>query len=228
MPGRTLAIGDIHGCLLQLDALIDAVRLTTDDHLILLGDLIDRGPDSAGVIRRAIQLREKFRVSVIMGNHEEMMLAARAGLDRQRDWVLNGGDATLVSYAGNRATLHDVPSEHWRFLEQRLLDYVETDTHIFVHASAYADWPMDQQPGSMLRWERCDTTAPYESGKVIVCGHTHQRDNRVLNRGFMVCIDTHACGGRALTCLDATTGRVWQADKRGLVARSHLSDFEDA
>jgi serine/threonine protein phosphatase 1 len=223
-----LAIGDIHGCLLHFDALIDAIRLTPDDHLILLGDLVDRGPDSAGVIRRTIQLQQKYRVSVILGNHEEMMLAARVGLDRQRDWVMNGGDATLASYAGNRATLRDVPSEHWEFLEKRLVDYVETDTHIFVHANAYADWPMDQQPGSMLRWERCESTAPHESGKVIVCGHTPQPHNRVLNRGFMVCIDTHACRGRSLTCLDSTTGRVWQADERGLVTRHHLSDFGEA
>jgi len=56
MPTRTLIIGDIHGCLRQLDALLEAISLSTDDHLILLGDLIDRGPNSAGVLKRVRQL----------------------------------------------------------------------------------------------------------------------------------------------------------------------------
>jgi serine/threonine protein phosphatase 1 len=86
---------------------------------------------------------------------------------------------------------------------------------------------MDEQPDYMLRWERFDKIAAHESGKVIVCGHTPQKSGRPMNRGYAICIDTHACGGGFLTCLDAGSGRVWQADNRGRVSRAHISDFFD-
>ena len=149
MAGRTLAIGDIHGNLDQFDALLEAITLTPDDHLILLGDYVDRGPDSAGVLKRILSLQKTHHVTAIKGNHEEMMLAARAGRgDLLLEWTLNGGDTTLKSYAGWRATIKDIPAEHWTFLEKGLVDYVETNTHIFVHGSCLPDHAMPDQPGS--------------------------------------------------------------------------------
>ena len=227
MPRRTLTIGDIHGCLQQLDALLQSIPLTPDDHLILLGDLIDRGPDSAGVITRILKLSKTHHVTTILGNHEQMMLAARDSRDQHTDWIRNGGDATLRSYAGIRATLRDVPADHWQFLEQNLVDYLETDTHIFVHANAYPDLPMQEQPDYMLRWERFDKIAPHQSGKTIICGHTPQPSAQPLNRGYAICIDTNACQGSLLTCLDATSGKIWQADSTGQVRRVHISDFAE-
>ncbi len=228
MPSRTLAIGDIHGCFAQFEALLDSISLTASDHLILLGDYVDRGPDSARVLARIIELMTSHRVTPIMGNHEQMMLAARDSQDSWRDWMSNGGDATLRSYAGARATLKDVLTEHWEFLQSKLVPYFESDTHIFVHANAYPDVPMEDQPDYMLRWERCDQIAPHMSEKVIVCGHTPQKSGQPMNRGFAVCIDTHACGGRNLTCLDAASGRLWQADASSRIRRAHLSDFESS
>lgn len=225
MSSRMLVIGDVHGCLSQLDAILAAVDATSEDHFVFLGDLVDRGPDSAGVLKRVISLTRAYQVTTIKGNHEQMMLDARGGLSFQRDWVLNGGDDALASYAGNRATLRDVPSEHWRFLDESMVDYVETDTHIFVHANAYPDHPMDEQPDFMLRWERCDDIRPHQSGKIIVCGHTPQKGGRPMNRGFAVCIDTGAGHGGLLTCLDVTSGHLWQADKKGNITRAHISDF---
>ncbi|MFI5382473.1 MAG: metallophosphoesterase family protein, partial [Tepidisphaerales bacterium] len=209
MIPRTLAIGDIHGCLTQFDALLDAIAPTSDDQLILLGDCVDRGPDSAGVINRVLKLARTHRLTVLLGNHEQMMLAARDSRAKFSDWIQNGGDATLRSYAGVRAGLRDVPADHWQFLENQLVDYLETDTHIFVHANAYPDMPMSEQPDYMLRWERCDNILAHESGKILVCGHTPQKSGRPLNRGYAVCLDTHACGGGPLTCLETTTGRIW-------------------
>jgi serine/threonine protein phosphatase 1 len=224
---RTLAIGDIHGCVDQLDTLLHAIALTSDDHLVLLGDYVDRGPDSAGVLRRIIRLGSTHRVTALMGNHEQMMLTARDSHDRFSDWLRNGGDQTLRSYAGVRGTLRDVPADHWQFMSEKLVDYLETDTHIFVHANAYPDQPMDQQPDYMLRWERCDRIAAHESGKTIVCGHTPQTSGRPMNRGYAVCIDTNACGGGPLTCLDAASGRLWRAFADENVQRGHVSDFAD-
>src|ERR1700712_692726 len=97
---RTLAIGDIHGCLDQFDALLHALALTADDHLVLLGDYVDRGPESAGVLRRIRAPSHSHRVTALMGNHEQMMLAARDSQDQLSAWILNGGHATLHSYNG--------------------------------------------------------------------------------------------------------------------------------
>lgn len=227
MPNRTLAIGDIHGCVAQLDALLESIALTPDDHVVFLGDFVDRGPDSAGVLRRVLKLGQTHRVTALKGNHEQMMLNARTSHDKYSDWLRNGGDVTLRSYAGIRGSLRDVPADHWNFLERQLIDYLETESHIFVHANAYPEMAMSEQPDYMLRWERCDNIAAHESGKVIVCGHTPQKTGRPLNKGFAICIDTHACGGGPLTCLDVVSGRVWQADADGRVRKSHISDFSD-
>ena len=223
---RVLTVGDIHGCLAQLDALLNAVQLTSEDHLVLLGDLVDRGPDSAGVLRRVQSLAASHRVTVIMGNHEQMMLEARDSHAKFTDWLKNGGDATLKSFGGTRGSLRDIPAEDWEFLSGRLAPYFENETHIFVHANVYPDMPLADQPDYMLRWERCDGIVPHGSGKVIVCGHTPQQLGRVMNRGFAICLDTDACRGGPLSCLDANSGRVWQAMANGRVERSHISDFE--
>ncbi|MFO0938296.1 MAG: metallophosphoesterase family protein [Gemmataceae bacterium] len=190
MPARILAIGDIHGCLVQFDALVDKIAPTQNDHLILLGDYVDRGPDSAGVISRILKLSKTVRVTCLKGNHEQMMLEAFDSQDKLSDWIRNGGDATLRSYAGLNSSLRDIPSEHWNFLENQLVDYLESESHIFVHANAYSDLDMCEQPDYMLRWERCDNISPHISDKVIVCGHTPQRSGRPLNKGFAICIDT--------------------------------------
>jgi serine/threonine protein phosphatase 1 len=224
---RIIAIGDIHGCLTQLDALLQSVVPIADDHIVFLGDCVDRGPDSAGVLKCVLNLARTNLITAIKGNHEQMMLEARSSREKLSDWLLNGGDATLRSYGGVRGTLRDVPEDHWQFLQSGLVDYVETDSHLFVHANAYPDMEMSEQPDYMLRWERCDDIAPHESAKIIVCGHTPQKSGRPLNKGFAICLDTNACGGGPLTCLDTASGRVWQADNDGRVSKSHICDYSD-
>ena len=76
---RVLAIGDIHGCSKALDTILAAVQLRPDDQIITLGDYIDRGPDSMGVIERLLALRRLNQVTCLRGNHEQMMLEARKG-----------------------------------------------------------------------------------------------------------------------------------------------------
>ena len=225
MSNRVIAIGDIHGCLGQFDALLQSIAPTKEDQLILLGDDVDHGPESAGVLKRIISLSTTHDVVALMGNHEQMMLDARTSHEHFSDWLLNGGDATLRSYGGVRGALRDVPLEHWHFLEHKLRPYFETETHIFVHAGAYPDMSLDEQPDYMLRWERFDSILPHESGKTIICGHTPQKSGRPRNRGYAICIDTHACGGGNLTALDVQCGRVWQADAKGRVTRAHITDF---
>ena len=227
MPKRTFAIGDVHGCREQFESLIDAIAPAADDHIVLLGDCVDRGPDSAGVLKQVIRLTHTNRVTFIRGNHEQMMLDARQSHEALSEWIRNGGDETLKSYAGVRGALRDVPEDHWYLLKTGTVDYLETESHILVHANAYPDLPMPEQPEYMLRWERCDQILPHGSAKTIVCGHTPQKAGRIMNRGFAICLDTGAGHGGPLSCLELNSGRVWQAQPGGRVERSHVTDYSE-
>jgi serine/threonine protein phosphatase 1 len=210
---RTLAIGDIHGCLRALDALLDLVRPQRDDVLVTLGDYTDRGPDSRGVIDRLLGLRDRCRLICLRGNHDEMMLAARTDPIAMYTWLPFGGRQTLDSYDGS---LDNVPDPHWQFLEATQPHY-EIDTHFFVHANAHCDVPLDEQSNDMLYWEKLSGlwSAPHCSGKTMVCGHTAQKPGEPLNLGHAVCIDTFVYGTGWLTCLEVETGRYWQARQTG-------------
>lgn len=224
---RTLAIGDIHGASTALDALLAAVRPTPDDRLVFLGDYVDRGPDTKGVLDRLIQLRTTHTVVCLRGNHEVMMTQARTAKAERKMWLSVGGTQALASYGkapGLMGKLDDVPPEHWSFLEDHLADWFETETHLFVHAGLHPELPMDEQSDLMLFWEFLNPHAPYQhvSGKTVICGHTSQRSGKVLDLGTTICIDTHAYGGGWLTCLDVHALRYWQADVMGRVREDWL------
>ncbi len=221
--GRVLAIGDIHGCAGALEALLDAVRPTLDDTVVTLGDYVDRGSRSREVLDRLIALSGQTRLVPILGNHDQMMLDARSG-DPAKQWWLEHeewGVPTLASYWPG-ATLDDVPAAHWSFLCGCVPSF-ETSTHLFVHAGLAPDVPLDQQDGYTLRWEPFREPAPHVSGKVMVCGHTAQKSGRPKDLGHAVCIDTWPYGrGGKLTCLDVSTGDLWQATEAGEVGRDRL------
>jgi serine/threonine protein phosphatase 1 len=219
MNQRTIAIGDIHGCSAALDALLGAIRPRSEDCIVTLGDYINRGPDSRGVIERLIELKSRCRLVPLLGNHDQMLLDVRS---RKYPiyWLLDiGGTATLDSYGTGR-DLHLIPDEHYEFLES-CLDYYETDTLIFVHANYSPDVPMDEQHVGMMRWEsiRGMTPGPHESGKTVIVGHSSQKSGEILDLGHMMCIDTFCFGGGWLTALDVQTQEVWQADRDGNLRR---------
>jgi len=215
MPHRTIAIGDIHGCSAALAALIDAIEPGPEDVLVTLGDYIDRGPDSRGVLERLIDLGRRCRLIPLLGNHDEMLLGLRTSR-HPISWLVGmGGNATLDSYGPGR-DLSFIPEEHFEFLE-RCPSYHETDTHIFLHANYDPDLPMDEQPGPVLRWEslRDSIPGPHRSGKTVIAGHTSQKGGEILDLGHLKCIDTYCCGGGWLTALDVDNSQVWQANKDG-------------
>src|SRR5687768_11098843 len=152
---RTLAFGDIHGCLRAFDTLLELVDPQTDDVLVTLGDYVDRGPDSKGVLDRVIALRSSNLVVGLRGNHELMMLAARTDAEHFDEWVRCGGLQTLESYKAKRdwQTFADaIPQRHWDFLEEHCVPYHEVDSHLFVHANVQYDLPLPDQPDYMLYW----------------------------------------------------------------------------
>jgi len=214
---RVIAIGAVHGCSTALGALIEAVGPRPDDVIVTLGDYIDRGPDSRGVLEQLIDLGQRCRLVPILGNHDQMLLDVRSG-KYPIFWLLDiGGTTTLDSYGPGRE-LSLIPDEHYEFLES-CLDYYETATHIFTHANYFPDVPMAEQHAGTLRWEsiREMTPGPHESGKVVVVGHTPQRTGEILDLGHLICIDTYCHGGGWLTALEVRTGEFWRANQRGEV-----------
>jgi serine/threonine protein phosphatase 1 len=211
-----LAVGDIHGCFAALETLAAAVPFAAEDLLVTLGDYVDRGPDSRAVVDWLIARWKLGRLIPLRGNHELIMLEARFSKGLENSWLAFGGDATLASYGppGIDGRLDDVPPEHWEFFERSCRDYYETDTHFFVHASADPQLPLDRQPAQMLFWEKFADPPPHISGKIMVCGHTSQKDGVPRNLGHAVCIDTWVYGDGWLTCLEPATGRFWQANQK--------------
>jgi serine/threonine protein phosphatase 1 len=225
---RYLAIGDIHGCADALERLLALVQPGPDDQLITLGDYVGRGPDTKRVLDILIRLNETGRLVALRGNHEEMMLEARKGNDF-RFWLSCGGKEALQSYRLplERESLKKIPAAHWDFLDV-CVDWHEIDTHFFVHAQANPHLPLDEQPLRLLHWESLHDVEPHYSGKVMVCGHTEQRNGRPRNWGHAVCIDTRAYAGGWLTCLDVKSGRYWQANNKGEVREGSLDEPEES
>lgn len=215
---RTLAIGDLHGCSVHLDRLLAAVQPTAEDLLIFLGDYVDRGPDSRGVIERLMKLNETHRCVFLRGNHELMMMRSRTDKSENRMWLQVGGAQTLGSYGkspGRSGTLAEVPESHWNFMEKVCVDYFETDTHIFVHAGLDPARALYEQDEDQLFWDFLDNPIAHFSGKTMICGHSSQKSGAILNYGTAICIDTFAYGGGNLTCLDVMNGEYWQIDILG-------------
>ena len=153
---RTIAIGDIHGCSAALEALMEAIRPLPADTIVTLGDYIDRGPDSRGVLDRLIALSHHCRPVPLLGNHDQLLLDVRSG-KYPIGWLLDmGGTATLDSY-GPGYDLGLIPNAHYGFLEG-CLPFHETPTHIFVHANydPSSRWPSSRTGCcSGSRFETC-------------------------------------------------------------------------
>ena len=221
MAGRTIAIGDVHGSSAALAALIDAADPGPDDTVVTLGDLIDRGPDSRGVLDRVAALARPVPAGPAPGQPRGDAARRPPGHRRPAEvaGVRRGRDAAVLRLGPGR------PPPPPGGLGPRtapgvLADcrpYYETATHLFVHAGFVPELPMEEQPGLALRWRVTDagTARPHGSGKTAVVGHTPQHSGEVLDLGFLVCIDTNCVRGGWLTALDTTTGRVWQADREG-------------
>lgn len=195
--------------------MIDGLAPEADDVVVVLGDVIDRGPDSRDVIRQLLELGERCRLVCIQGNHEQMLLDALDGRMAVQEWLIHGGAETLDSY-GKGAGMLALEADHVEFLRS-MGDVYETDSHFFVHGNYLPTRPFDRQPWRDLRWQslKWHTPAPHISGKTAVLGHTSNKQGEIINLGHLICIDTYCHGGYWLTAFDADSGRVWQATEAG-------------
>lgn len=220
---RTFAIGDIHGCNTALAGLLARVRPEPEDRFVFLGDYIDRGPASREVIESLLGLSKTCSTVFLRGNHEVMILEAREDPLKANLWQSYGGLETVLSYSATfpKNWVPVIPPSHWEFF-QRTIRYLETATHIFVHACLDPELEMNEQPDRLLFWEYFDQVRPHKTGKRIVCGHTPQRSGFANDMGFAVCIDTGAAVGGWLTCLDTSSGKYWQANEQGKLREGAL------
>jgi serine/threonine protein phosphatase 1 len=224
---RVYAIGDIHGRRDCLDALIgmidadDAARGRADTKLVLLGDLIDRGADSRGVVERAMHIAKSPKTVLLMGNHEEILIRAWEG-DRKAAGLFHrvGGRETLLSYGvteaeydacdlGDLANLiaEHVPADHIAFM-RNFVDQWQCGDYLFVHAGIRPGISLDEQRPSDMRWIRREfLDDPRDHGVMVVHGHsiTEEVDERANRIG----IDTGAFASGKLTAVGIEGTEKW-------------------
>lgn len=172
MAFRTFVIGDIHGCAATLRSLVEErLQPSPPDRIYLLGDLIDRGPDSKGVLDFIFELRKKgLCVESIRGNHEEMLLQSGDDLRCFGLWALNGGLATLSSFRVKDPD--DIPPLYRIFLESQP-HYILLDDFVLVHAGLNFDTPDPFDDTEAMLWTRSPFVDPLRiGGRRLICGHT--------------------------------------------------------
>jgi len=209
---RTIAIGDVHGCSKALQGLLEVIGPTSQDRLVFLGDYVDRGPDSKGVIERLIELSATCQTVFLLGNHDIMFRGALRGLDPGL-WLQQGGSQTVTSYGG---LLENVPDAHRHFLDH-CLPYYETAEEIFLHGNYVAELELAEQPEDILFWEHLSDRlpGPHVSGKHVYCGHTPQRDGKIGFFEYLTCLDTCCFAGLWLSAIDIDSKEMWQVSREG-------------
>ncbi len=179
--GQTFVIPDIHG---RLDLLCDgldqiAARCPGKAGVIVtLGDYVDKGPDSKGVVDRLLAgVDERFSLVTLKGNHDDMMLDALRDPSKMAGWLAKGGDAALASYGGEIA---NVPQSHIDWFDG--LRLVHIDAHrLYVHAGVDLELRLDQQSERTLLWKRYERDFPGGFGKFhVVHGHDNHPGGPLL------------------------------------------------
>lgn len=235
--GSVWTIGDVHGQAAMLSALLAALPRQNGDTTVFLGDYIDRGPDSAGVVRTALAEHDRApnHTVLLWGNHEDMAathfgIPAPSGYEYDPfDWFRNGGIAALESYGLRRPDLFSAPCPaelvrlfsllrpFWRSPDPELSAY------IWVHAGVPPGQTPERAAPDTLVWIRQEfLNVRDESGRIVVHGHTPFEAVRVWPD--KIGIDTGAAYGGVLTALQLPERRLFQADARGRVTESPLPD----
>jgi serine/threonine protein phosphatase 1 len=208
-PGRLFAIGDIHGCPGELAALLDGLPLAPGDTVCFVGDYIDRGRDSKGVVDLLLQVRQRPEVRWVFlkGNHEDMCLAflGRSG-SWGESWMANGGAAAVRSYGVDARSEPAIvegamPEAHLTFFEGLERSF-RWGGYLFVHAGIRPGVPWEQQTDDDLLWIRDEFVLhPHGLPETIVFGHTPARQP-VVHLPYKIGIDTGLVYGGALTALE--------------------------
>lgn len=195
-----LVISDIHGESEKLDMLLNKYWNPEKERLIFLGDLVDRGPNSLGVIRRVMELKRQYQAITVMGNHEDLFLSWLDDYENETELYYNmGGDNTINSFFDINATFHYSPKKINKWLKKEfkeeiqflrnLPNYYFNDTHIFVHAGVnlnLENWT-NSSDNDFLMVRKPFIYGKNETKKTIVFGHT-PTNNLNLDKSYDVWI----------------------------------------
>lgn len=191
MSDNIVAIGDIHGCLKSMKSLWEKLEPHKDALHVFIGDYIDRGPDSKGVVDFLIEKQNERKCIFLRGNHEQMLLKALED-NNLNNWIINGGQTTLDSYDAEM-DIDKIPESHIDFYKKTLL-YYETDDYFFVHAGVPPSQTIEDSKNDVdaihfFLWGRDHLNAfetPWE--KTIIFGHTPRP--YPIRKNKMIGIDT--------------------------------------
>ena len=199
---NTYAIADIHGCLGKLQDLVRSCYADAAGQpmkFIFLGDYIDRGPESRGVVQFLMEIQQSRPEQDIFlkGNHEDLMAAAADSEFFEERWLINGGVQTLKSYDLTRPA--DLPKSHVSWLRSLPL-FFDDGLRFFVHAGVRPERPLDQQDEDDLLWiTKPFLTSERDYGRLIVHGHTPLKNGLPDRRANRLNLDTGAVFGGPLT-----------------------------
>jgi serine/threonine protein phosphatase 1 len=198
---RTICVGDVHGMLDRLQTLFSKLKIKKEDTVIFLGDYIDRGADSRGVVAFVLSLEKKCNLITLKGNHEDMALGTFKFMEGRlsnesyrNNWMNNGGVQCLRSYdskaidKGHFGQAVDKMMElHGDFFRNLQLTH-EDENFIYVHGCLADHLDLADQDEFFCLWGRFKDIQPHKSGKTVICGHTIQKEP--VNMGYKMCLDT--------------------------------------
>jgi serine/threonine protein phosphatase 1 len=181
---RVFIIGDIHGCCKTFKKLIlEKINIQKSDKIYCLGDYVDRGPDSKGVIDFILQLRKKgFNIHTLRGNHEELLLNSKKDEKSFLHWTKNGGDKALESFKID--TIKKLKPVYQNFFK-RTKFYIETKDFILVHAGLNFEAENPLLDKYALLWIRNFTVDnAYLKGKILIHGHSPKTRDVIISQNF--------------------------------------------
>ncbi len=224
---KLYSIGDVHGCAHTLSNLLSLLPIQQDDRIVFVGDYVDRGPDSRGVVDQILDLRSRgFEVTTLLGNHELMFMQAEEDPDDAEFWEDScGGIKTLVSF--DITQFSELP-QHYQDFFRNLSYHALIDGHIFVHAGLdFSGKDLFQNKHAMLWTRNTEVDTKKLGRKRIVHGHTPQsvrsvehqlkalKTQRIINLDTG-CVFPHIDGLGHLTAYETTEGKLFHVPNREL------------
>ena len=230
---RIFLTSDIHGHYSMFEELLDKIKLTKKDLLIILGDSCDRGPKTYELYKKYYDLeKEGYNIKHLRGNHEDMLIKAMESGDNDH-WYRNGGEKTQKSFYNNSESKDTLTFEEWLeregiksvkwFVEwlDRIPIMISGKKNLFVHAAFDTTKGEDEQEHRFLIWDRNDFWTNNKTGKAIYFGHTPSKDGKIKHYVNDVhCIDTGSYKNGIIACVELKTGKeIYIKDKENKKAK---------
>ena len=230
---RIFLTSDIHGHYSMFEKLLDKIKLTKKDLLIILGDSCDRGSKTYELYKKYYDLeKEGYNIKHLRGNHEDMLIKAMESGDNDH-WYRNGGEKTQKSFYNNSESKDTLTFEEWLeregiksvkwFVEwlDRIPIMISGEKNLFVHAAFDTTKGEDEQEHRFLIWDRNDFWTNNKTGKAIYFGHTPSKDGKIRHYVNDVhCIDTGSYKNGIIACVELKTGKeIYIKDKENKKAK---------